>query len=404
MNSLERFAYAPLIFLAVGTFAVGTESFVIAGLLPEMALDLNSSVVATGQLITVFALAYALSSPVLTALTARFDRRRLMIFTMLAFTGANILAWASPNYWALMAARILLAFTAGLYVPGANALAGVIAGPDKRGRALAIVNGGISLAIALGVPFGAVIGNHLGWRMTFACVAALSAIATLGLVIGMPLNIGKGMAVATLRERLQTVRQPAIFLTLLVTLIWATGAYTLYTYLALFVSKFTLLDDGQIGYILFTWGVSAAIGVTLGGAGTDRLGPGRVVLPSLATMACVFALLSWTAHTLSPAAALLPVLFCVVGWGIAHWAFYPAQQATLISVAGLAGTPIVLSMNASFMYLGFSLGASVGSLTISLASVADVGWSAAVCEAIALALSIFVGARYRATRSLLKFG
>ncbi|ALK34044.1 MFS transporter [Burkholderia plantarii] len=403
MNPPERFSYPPLFFMALGTFAVGTESFVIAGLLPEMARDLHASVVATGQLVTVFSLAYALSSPILTALTGHVDRRRMMIFTMLAFSAANILAWAAPGYWTLMAARVLLAGAAGLYVPGANALAGVVAGPERRGKALAIVNGGISVAIAFGVPFGALIGNHLGWRMTFACVAVLSAVATLGLIVGMPSHIGKGMTVASLRQRLRTVRQPAILLTLLVTMIWATGAYTMYTYLALFVSSVTRLDGAQIGYILFTWGASAAIGVVIGGEGTDRLGPRRVVLPSLALMVLVFATMSWRAHLPLPGArgSLLPILFCIVGWGMAHWAFYPAQQVTLIGVAGVAGTPIALSMNASFMYLGFSLGASLGSLTISLASVSDLGWSAATCEMIAFALSWFAGMRYRARKAAL---
>ena len=118
---------APLYWLALGTFAVGTESFMIAGLLPDIAADLHTSVIATGQLVTVFALAYALSSPILTALTGAFNRRTLMIVALCAFTAANVVAWAAQSYWALLAARILLAAAAGLYVPGANALAGAIA-------------------------------------------------------------------------------------------------------------------------------------------------------------------------------------------------------------------------------------------------------------------------------------
>jgi predicted MFS family arabinose efflux permease len=99
-----RFSYGPLCWLALGTFAVGTESFMIAGLLPGMAADLGVGIVAAGQLVTVFALAYALSSPVLTAVTGRFDRRRLMIVTMLLFAAANLLAWKAQDYWTLMAA------------------------------------------------------------------------------------------------------------------------------------------------------------------------------------------------------------------------------------------------------------------------------------------------------------
>src|SRR5476649_1736042 len=390
-SSTPAFSYAPLFWLALGTFAVGTESFMIAGLLPGMAADLHVSIVATGQLVTVFALAYALSSPVLTALTGGFNRRSLMIAAMVAFAAANVVAWSAQNYWALMAARILLAAAAGLFVPGANALAGVIAGPERRGTALAIVNGGITIAVAFSVPLGALVGDRLGWRMTFAGVALLATLATAGLVFGLPRGIGLGLPTATLRERIATAKRPAILMTLLVTTLWAMGAYTIYTYLALFVASATTLHGAQIGYVLFTWGVAAAVGVFIGGKAVDRLGPGRVIIPCLAVSILAFSLMSASAHWLPKTWALVPVLIGVVAWGVAHWSFYPAQQAGLINLAGLRGTPIALSLNASFMYLGFSLGAALGSLTLSFTSVINLDWTAAACEVAALLLTASIG-------------
>ncbi|WP_295996534.1 MFS transporter [Rugamonas sp.] len=388
-----HFSYAPLFWLALGTFAVGTESFMISGLLPGMAADLHVSIVATGQLVTVFALAYALSSPVLTALSGGVNRRSLLIGAMVAFAAANLVAWSAQNYWELMAARILLAAAAGLYVPGANALAGVVAGPERRGTALAIVNGGITIAVAFGVPLGALVGDRLGWRMTFAGVALLATLATAGLAFGLPRGIGQGLPTATLRERIATARRPVILTTLLVTTLWAMGAYTIYTYLALFVAAATPLHGAQIGYVLLTWGVAAAVGVFIGGKAVDRYGARSVIIPALAASIAAFALLSASAHLLPKSLALVPVLVGVVAWGVAHWSFYPGQQAGLIGVAGLKGTPIVLSLNASFMYLGFSLGAALGSLTLSYSTVADLGWVAAVCEAAALTLTIVLGWR-----------
>lgn len=380
----------PLYWLALGTFAVGTESFMIAGLLPDIASDLSTTIIATGQLVTVFALAYALSSPILTALTARFSRRNLLIGAMLGFTAANGVAFAAQDYWVLMAARILLAFTAGLYVPGANALAGAIAGAEKRGTALAIVNGGITLAVAFGVPLGALVGEKLGWRMTFAGVAGLSVLASIGLMFGLPRGIGEGLPVATLSERIGIARKPVILLTLLVTTLWAMGAYTVYTYLALFISETTPLRGAEVGYVLFAWGVAAGIGVIIGGKLVDRFGARHVILPCLAAMIAAFVIMSVSVDALSPAFALVPVLFGVMIWGIAHWSFYPAQQAGLIAIAGLKGTPIALSLNASFMYLGFSLGAALGSLTLSLSSVTSLGWVAALCELAAIALYVLI--------------
>jgi predicted MFS family arabinose efflux permease len=379
---------APLVWLATGTFAVGTESFMIAGLLPGMAQDLAVSVATAGQLVTVFALAYALSSPVLTALTGRVDRRTLLIGAMIAFALANLLAFSAHDYGQLMAARVLLAFAAGLYVPGANALASAVVAPERRGTAIAIVNGGLSLAIAVGVPLGAVLGAGMGWRATFAGVAGLSALASAGLMVGLPRGIGAGLVTATLRQRVSTAARPDILLTLLVTTLWAMASYTTYTYLALFIQASTPLRGAQVGAILFAWGASAALGLFISGRAIDRRGPRAVIAPTLLTSMTAFLLMSASSHLLAPGWALFPIVMGIVAWGIAHWAFYPAQQTTLVGIAGVSSAPIVLSLNASFMYLGFSLGAAAGSLTITYGSVSNLGYASALGMIAALALTL----------------
>ena len=170
----------------------------VAPLLPDLAGDLSVSLVTAGQLVTVFSLTYALSSPVLTALTGDIDRRRLLIASMLMFAAANFVACAAHTYTALMGARLLLAIAAGLYVPNANALAGALVEPSRRGTALSIVTGGISVAVALGVPLGALIGDRFGWRVNFAVVGALALIATGGLLTGLARDIADRLPVARL--------------------------------------------------------------------------------------------------------------------------------------------------------------------------------------------------------------
>src|ERR1700676_4869329 len=137
----------PIYWMALGTFAIGTEGYMIAPLLPKITADLSVSLSMAGQLVTVFALALALSSPVLTALTGNFNRRWLLILSMVVFTLGNVVAWASTSYSQVMGARILLALAAGLYSPNAGALAATLVPPEKRGRALSIVNGGMTIAI-----------------------------------------------------------------------------------------------------------------------------------------------------------------------------------------------------------------------------------------------------------------
>lgn len=378
---------APIWWLALGTFAIGTEAFMIAPLLPGMAADLGVGVAAAGHLVSAFALTYALSSPILTTLAGNLDRRRVLIAAMVFFTAANILAVMARDYWWLMAARILLALAAGLYVPNANALASALVPPAWRGRALAIVNGGTTLAITFGVPLGGLIGGAQGWRTTFAGVGILGAVAVAALVFGLPRTVGAGLPVTTLGQRLAVARQPAVLLTLAVTLMWAAGAYVVYPYLALVLDHAARASGETVGLMLFLWGASAATGLFLGGFLTDRHGSHRVAGPALTLLALNFVVLSVLPRTVPVELAIWPVAVVIILWGIAGWAVFPAQQTRLIELAGPKAAPVALSLNASFLYLGFSIGAAVGGSTLAQATAGDLGWVAAVAELSALALA-----------------
>ncbi|GGC85820.1 MFS transporter [Undibacterium terreum] len=360
----------------------------IAPLLPSLASDFATSVTAVGQLVTVFALTYAVSSPILTALSGSIDRRKMLILSMLAFALSNVLAWHAHDYWTLMAARVLLAITAGFYVPNANALGGALVPPEKRGKALAIVNGGISIAVAIGVPLGAVIGHAFGWRMTFAGIGALALLASLGLIVGLRPGTGSGIPSASLQERFAVMKQPQVLLALLVTTLWATGAYTVYTYLTLFLATVAGVSSAHIGSVLFMWGIAAVIGIVIGGNLSDKLGPRAVILPSLVLLTLSFFALSLIADLLQPELALIPALIAIVAWGVSAWAFFPAQQARLFGIREAKLAPIVLSLNASFMYIGFSSGAALGSIIVAAGGVRNLGWIGGLCEIVALVLVI----------------
>jgi predicted MFS family arabinose efflux permease len=374
--------------LAIGAFAVGTEAFMISAILPEISGDLQVSLQSVGGLIALFSFAYAVSSPLLTALTAAVDRRKLLIGSMIAFCAANVFAALAPTYHLLALARVLLAFSAGLYVPSANALAGALAAPAQRGRALAIVTGGISAAVALGVPLGAFIGGHFGWRATFAAVALLSMVALGGLLFGLPRGVGTGLSIATLHDRINVVRQRGVLPALLTTTLWATGAYTVYTFISPYLSHVINWAGASIGYVLFLYGAAAFTGLLFGGAASDRIGWRRVIATELLVMSAALASLSVWAACLSPPRALVPVLLSIVLWGFTAWGFFPAQQSRLLEVAGLKVAPVILSLNASFMYLGFALGATAGSITLNHGGVGALGAVAATFVFAALGLFV----------------
>ena len=358
---------------------------------PKIAADLHVTVQAVGQLVTVFALTYAVSSPILTALTGSFNRRRLLLLAMGAFALANLVASRATGYGPLVIARVLLAIAAGLYVPSASALAGSLVAPERRGRALAIVLGGFSLAVALGVPLGAIVGNHFGWRMTFAGVAILGAIAFFGLLVGIPSGAGSGLHAASIRERLAVARQAGAFPALLTTTLWGTGVYMVYTYIAPYLLGVTSLASGHIGYAIFLWGAAALVGLLGGGALVDRLGSRRVISSVLPVIALALLSLTAIARYVGPAVALLPVLAAMIVWSAAGWSFFPAQQARLIGIAGVKNAPVILSLNASFQYLGYSAGAAFGSVVLTRGSVADLGWVGATFVLLAYTLFLATG-------------
>jgi predicted MFS family arabinose efflux permease len=392
-EAAPQFRLAPLCWLALGTFAVGTEAFMIAAILPRIATDLVVSLQATAQLVTIFALTYAISSPVLTALSGSFKRQKLLVLAMAAFAGANLFAATASTFSSLACARFLLALCAGLYTPNATALDGVLVPPGRRGTALAIVTGGTSLAVALGVPLGAFIGSRFGWRMTFVGVSILAFVALVGLLTRIPRDIGRGLSTATMRERIAVVRQPGAVPALLITTIWGVGTQANYIYIAPFLAKVAGFEGVQIGYVLFLWGTAAFSGLLLGGAANDRFGSHSVVSIALPTLGLTLASLSLWARFLTVSGAFVPVLIAVAVWGLTAWGFFPAQQARLISITGAKLAPVILSLNASFMYLGFSFGAVLGSITLTQGSLSDLGWVGALCELAALVLFLVTSQR-----------
>lgn len=375
----------PAGFLALGTFAIGTEGFMIAPLLPTMAADFRMTVPQMASLIVVFTLTLAVSSPIMTVLTARWNRRASLQLAMGLFALGNVLAAWSPTFWTLMTARVVMAVAAGLYVPGANALAGVIVAPERRGKALAIVSAGMTLAIALGLPLGAVAGHFLGWRATFSIVAVMSLVAIAGIGVGIAADAGTGIAVATLRQRLAVVRQASILRLLSVSLFWAIGAFTAYPFLAPYLASVLGFRDAAISATVSLWGVAAALGVTTGGALSDRLGANRVVQASLTMLGLAFLGLS-LATALPASTARAPVLIAVFLWGFTVWSFFPAQMARLIGAGAPGQAPVALALNTSTMYLGFSVGSALGAAILGAGAIWAIGLVAAMAQAVAVVL------------------
>lgn len=366
-----------ILVLALGTFALGTDGFVIAGILPAVARDLAVPVVVTGQLITAFALTYAVGAPVLAALTSDLARKRLLVISLVCFAGANVLAALAPSFGVLMLARILAAASAGLYTPNASAAAVALAPAEQRGRALAVVTAGLSVATVLGVPLGTWIGATLSWRTTFWLIVVLGVLAALGVLALFP-EIANPPAVP-LRERFALLSQPRIVSALSLTMVALAGVFTVYTYVAPLLLHTTHLSGAEVSFMLLLFGLAGFTGNALGGQGADRWGPLRMLIPSVAIVAAALAILPLAATSVVGAGLILVV------WGLAGWTFTPAQQYRLLALAP-AQPGVILSLNASAIYLGIGLGSAVGGVVLHTGSFLLLGLTGGVWMAVALGM------------------
>jgi predicted MFS family arabinose efflux permease len=270
-----------LIWLSLGAFAIGTEGFMIAGLLPALAHDLDVDLPAAGHLVTAFSVAYAIGAPVLTVLTAGLERKRLLAVAM-GGSLANLLAALAPGYAWLIGARLLLALSAASFMPAAGGYAAGLAGPERQGRALSMVIGGLTVAIIAGVPLGVLLGDALGWRATFLGVAGIAAFSLLGILAWLPRQ-APGVVVS-LGDRMALARSADVLSILATTVLTVAGTFTVYTYLGVFVHVVTGLGPRGLAVVLLVFGVASAAGTRIAGSAADHWGARRMVIGLLCSL------------------------------------------------------------------------------------------------------------------------
>jgi predicted MFS family arabinose efflux permease len=383
-----------LIWLTLGAFAIGTEGFMIAGLLPALAHDLDVGLPAAGHLVTAFSLAYAIGAPVMAVLTAGLERKRLLAVAMGGFALANLLAALAPGYAGLMGARLLLALSAASFMPAAGGYAAGLGGPERQGRALSVVIGGLTVAIIAGVPLGVLLGDAFGWRATFLGVGGLAALSLVGILAWLPRQ--PPGTIASLGERMALAKRADVLAVLAASVLTVASTFTVYTYLGVFMHEVTGLGPQGLAVVLLVFGVASAVGTRVGGSAADQWGARRTVI-----CGCGLVLLAYFALALGAAleqAAMAVLLPAILLWGFASWGVMTAQQARLVALApDLA--PVSLSLNSSAIYIGSATGAAVGALVIADGAVRMLGYVAAGIGLAALLTVLGSGRRGQTTSS-----
>lgn len=348
----------PTLVLGLGTFAVGTDAFIVAGFLPSMAHDLHASQSGAGQSVTVFSLTYALASPIIAAATARVPRRVLLIAGLLVLCVANLGSALSQDLAMLISTRVVAAIGAASYTPNAGAVSASLVRPEFRARALAVVIGGLTVSTALGVPLGNTVNQYLGWRSALGMVAALCLVCALA--VRLTLRPIPGNPAMGLRQRLAVLRRPNVVAVLPLTVLGMTAAYVIYAYTVPVLAA-VRISAHTVVWMLVVYGIGAVFGNLFSGWSTDRWGAVPTLSAGYVCMAAALGLLGWMAGAHISAVALVVLLLFV--WGASSWCQTPSQQHRLIKAAPQEA-PLVVSLNSSGIYLGISLGTLIGGISL----------------------------------------
>jgi MFS transporter, DHA1 family, purine base/nucleoside efflux pump len=348
---------ARIYLLAAGAFAVGTSAYVVSGVLPAVSAELGVSVTAAGQLTTAFALAYAVSAPLLATISARWERRRLLLVALLVAALGNALSAVATTYPLLLGGRVVAALGAAAYTPAATLFATALRPPAERGRAVAIVFGGLTVALALGVPVGSLLAGSIGYRGVFALVAAASLVTALAVRLQLPLM--PGSPAVSLRERFAVAADRRVLTVLAITVFGVVATMSVYIYVVPLLTVTSGLAGSTIGALLLAYGLGAIVGNAWGGRATDRFGSIPTIFATMAGFIVMIATLPVTATSAVGAALALFV------WSVFTWSFNPPVQSLLLELAPSGG--LVLSLNASAIYLGMGLAGVLGGIVIDTA-------------------------------------
>lgn len=368
--------------LTAGAFGIGVTEFVIMGLLIEVGADFGVSISAAGLLISGYALGVVVGAPIMTIATAKWPRKTVLLVLMAVFTLGNAACALAPDYWSLMAARVLTAFAHGTFFGVGSVVATTLVAPNKKASAIAIMFTGLTVANILGVPFGTWLGQGYGWRSTFAAVTLVGLVAFAIIAFFVPKDKAAPVA-SNLREDLAVLARPQVLMGLLTTVLGWVGVFAVFTYIAPILIRISGFSDTAVSPILLVFGGGLVVGNLLGGRLADRwLIP--ALLGSLLMLSAVLLLMTFAAHN------QIAVVMFVALLGAAAFATVPPLQMWVLEKADGAGQSLASSFNIAAFNLGNAIGAWLGGFVIDHGpGLGAVPWVAALVPLAAAGVAAF---------------
>jgi multidrug resistance protein len=374
--------------LTIAAYAIGTTEFVIVGLLPTVANDLDITLPLAGLIVSVYALGVTFGAPIITALTGRVARKPLLLGLMGLFIAGNVAAALSASYEMLLIARVLSAFAHGVFFSVGSTIAADLVPENRRASAIAMMFMGLTVAIVTGVPLGTVIGQSFGWRATFWAVSVLGVIAFAGIAALLPSTLSKA-APARLIDQVRVLGSGRLLLVYAMTALGYGGTFVTFTFLASILEQVTGFASSSVSLILILYGAAIAAGNLAGGRIADR-NPVRALIGLFALQAIVLFAFTFTAA--SPTWTLVTL----TALGFLSFANVPGLQIYVVELAKQhrpGAVDVASALNIAAFNLGIAFGAWVGGLAVSSPlGLGATPWVGAILVTVALVLTIWSGA------------
>ncbi|MFP1644718.1 MFS transporter [Pontitalea aquivivens] len=384
---MTRSFWSALFFLALGNFAVGTSGFLVVGILPQLTEGLGVSQTQGSLLFTIYAAAYAIGSPLLISYTGGIGRWRILLGAIVTVLLATLVCALTRSFEVMLAARILAALGGGVFTPVAASVVYAVTPVEGRGRALGLVFAGLQLSQAAGLPLGVLTANHLDWPMAFALLAALSAVATVGLARTLPRKVQ--VPVTSLRTLLDSARDPRILVAVGVMALHQCAMMVSYA----FIAPLILRHGGDVGPSVAFFGVGGVISGLLMARLSGRLGAVRTRMITLVSQVLTLPILSLPLLGIAPLPGAVLLILPFV-WHLFAGGLTIPQQIILMNRNPERGA-VVLGLNATFNYLGIAAGAAVGGVVLRGPGLDWLGAVGAVIAALAVLTAIYSETLYR---------
>jgi DHA1 family inner membrane transport protein len=365
-------ATLPLLALAIGAFGIGTTEFGPMGMLLTIAQGVDVSVPSAGMLVSAYAIGVTIGAPFMTLLMAQWPKRKALMALMAIFVLGNLFSALAPNYASLMIARIVTSLTHGAFFGIGSVVAASLVPRDKQSSAVAMMFLGLTLANIGGVPVATWVSQSIGWRESFAAIAALGLVAMASLRFFLPVG-SKGTA-PNVRAELKVLTRPLVMQGLSVTVLSSAAMFTLYTYINPALQFFANASPAFIAGMLALVGVGFTIGNTIGGKLADR-SIEKTIIGFLFLVAASMIAFPWVASTHIGAAIGLLI------WGTAAFALVPPIQMQVMRAAKEA-PGLASSVNIGAFNFGNAIGAAAGAVVLQ----SGLGYTAVMFSGAALAL------------------